>query len=392
MVRLKYLDPADQQYKLLPVGGGSGGGPEEVTIAGTKPGSPYTDLWVDTATPAPVTDWSVADNRYLTSGFRNVLRNGDMQIAQRGNGPWTANGYTVDGWSLQGSGGTRTATRTVATVTGPNWLSCAITGQSAANDYALIQGNIESVLTLNGQQATVSFIAKAASGTPKIGLEIYQNFGSGGSPSTDTATAIGTVILSTVATKYTVTFTVPSVSGATLGTNGNHYAGIVFWISAGTAFASRAPIGIQNNTFSITDVQLEAGSAATAFERLPVQQQLAWCQRYFFRAGANNPHNIWTSQGETIADGLVYTTANATPTIRLPVVMRTAPTIVTSAVGGFRMASTVGVVPSAIGVSLASGNQVTLSVTFPTTTFPGTWAYLTNLGGQTPYIDCSAEL
>jgi hypothetical protein len=56
----------------------------------------------------------------------------------------------------------------------------------------------------------------------------------------------------------------------------------MFWLSAGSTH-TYAPVGNQNNTFYFTDVQLEEGNAASPFERLPVQQQLAWCQRYYQR-------------------------------------------------------------------------------------------------------------
>ena len=51
MTRLKYLDPADGQYKLLPVGGGGGGatGPNEVFVGTSDPGtSTGFELWYDT--------------------------------------------------------------------------------------------------------------------------------------------------------------------------------------------------------------------------------------------------------------------------------------------------------------------------------------------------------
>lgn len=290
MTRLKYLDPADGQYKLLPVGGGAGGGPDEVTISPDAPGSPYTDLWVDTDAPAPVTDWSVADNRYLTSGFRNVIRNGDMSVAQRGNGPVVGSGWTLDGWGLDSTGGTTTCQRDTTNV-GPTagyYHKTTISGQSGANDYSLLHVPIENVSTLNGRIVTLSFDIYATSGTPSVGVELAQNFGTGGSPSTRVLLALGAVKMSTTRARYSLTFTVPSTAGKVVGTNGYDYLQLLFWLSAGSNMAARSSnIGIQNNSFWITDIQLEAGSTASPFERLPVQQQLAWCQRYFVRIVPN---------------------------------------------------------------------------------------------------------
>jgi len=221
---------------------------------------------------------------------RNVVRNGDMSIAQRGNGSFTTTGvYTADGWTKDHVGGTHTVNRTTTapgSLPGGSAASAVLdvitSGQAAAGDFSSITQRVESVRTLAGQQATLSFIAYAATGTPKIGVEVIQFFGSGGSPSSLVLTAMGAVTLSTTSTRYTVALTVPSIAGKTLGTNGDDRLQINLWTSAGSTFAARAgSIGIQNSTISITDVQLEAGPVATPFERLPQQTQLAWCQRYF---------------------------------------------------------------------------------------------------------------
>jgi hypothetical protein len=93
------------------------------------------------------------------------------------------------------------------------------------------------------------------------------------------------------------------------------YLRAIFWLSAGADNASKASsIGIQNNTFYITDVQLEAGAAASPFERLPVQQQLAWCQRYFQRWNTPSLRGVMTSATLAARLGMV-----------LPVQMRTLP-------------------------------------------------------------------
>lgn len=296
MTRLKYLDPADGQYKLLPVGGGTGGGPDEVTISPDAPGSPYTDLWVDTDAPAPVVDWSVADNRYLASGFRNQFRNGDMQIAQRGNGPWTTNGYMADGWQQTFTGGAVSTSRVPqAPGAGPPLMVTTVSGQSAANHYASFMQAIEDVNTFSGQTVTMSFSMKAASGAPKVCVELQQVFGTGGSPSPTVTTLVkDQLAISTTLSRYSFTFTVPSVAGKTLGANGNSHLLVIINYSLGSNYApGEGTIGVQNNTFSITDVQLEAGNTASPFERLPVQQQLAWCQRYFQRMGGSNPNVLY---------------------------------------------------------------------------------------------------
>src|SRR3954463_6731380 len=197
--------------------------------------------------------------------MRNVVRNGDMSIAQRGNGPVASGPYFIDGWLLSANGGSATQARvgTQASgglaVDGAGWaLTCALTGQAAAGDYAVLVHRIEGVRTLAGKLVTLSFLASASAGTPKIGVEVEQVFGTGGSANVPAAT--GQITLSTTPTRYSITFTVLSIAGKTIGTAGDHLS-LNLWLSSGATLASRASfIGIQNNTFSITDVQLEAGA------------------------------------------------------------------------------------------------------------------------------------
>jgi len=159
-----------------------------------------------------------------------------------------------------------------------------------AGSRALVQQPIEDVRTFAGQTVTVSFYAKAASGTPAIGVELAQVFGSGGSSA---VTAIGATAktISTSWTRYTVTASVPSISGKTIGTGSS--LNLVLWIDAGSDFATRASsIGNQSGTFDIWGVQVEAGSVATAFQTATgtIQGELAACRRYLpaVMVGAGN--------------------------------------------------------------------------------------------------------
>ena len=390
MTRLKYLDPADGQYKLLPVGGGGAGGPDEVTIGPSAPSSPYTDLWVDTDEPAPVTDWSAGDARYNRAGFRNVIRNGDMSVSQRGNGPWTATGYTADGWRVSFIGGAVSTSRAVqAPGSGPPHLVLAVTGQSGANDYAQYVQQIEDANTLSGQQATVSFRAKAASGTPKLSVQLYQHFGSGGSPSAGVTTAVNLALpISTTLTTYTLPVTVPSVAGKIFGTNNNSSLWLIINVSLGSNSAADGPIGIQNNTFEITDVQLEAGSTASPFERLPVQQQLAWCQRYFQRSEPDS----WLCSGYRDP----FSSGGWTFVRSLPVIMRAKPVATYSALSTFVIyaGDTGGRVPTLMGPDTIS--KAVQSIYATTATYPaagGSAGHSCALyGNPSSYLDLSAEL
>ena len=227
---------------------------------------------------------------------KNKIINGDFYINQRNFTSNTTNAsFNFDRWTQINSGGTFTLTpqtftpgaAPVAGYEGKTYLQGITASQSAAGDYAIFDQKIEDVRNFAGQTVTVSFWAKAATGTPKIAIEIGQAFGTGGSASVFTAG--GAVTLSTSWARYSVSVAVPSISGKTITTGNDSLFELLLWVSAGTSFASRASsIGIQNGTFSIWGVQLEAGSVATPFTTATgtLSGELAACMRYYQVVGA----------------------------------------------------------------------------------------------------------
>jgi len=226
---------------------------------------------------------------------KNKIINGDFNINQRNFTTATAAAYGFDRWRFEFSTGTNTysaqtftpGTAPVAGYEAKNFAQMAISGQSATSAYNILGQRIEDVRTFAGQTVTFSFWAKASSGTPSIGLEITQVFGSGGSPSAFVSIPLGSITTSTSWARYSKTVAVPSISGKTIGTDANSsYIEANFWLSAGSDHATRASsIGINNSTFQIWGVQVEDGSVATAFNTATgtIQGELAACQRYYQR-------------------------------------------------------------------------------------------------------------
>lgn len=342
--------------------------------------------------PEDVPTKKYVDDRLL-SGFRNVIRNGDMGIAQRGNGPFTTHNFTycVDGWLGYKNGGTMSVTRggEIPGTNGP-LLIAAVSGQAGADDLAMFFQKIEDVNTLAGETVTLSFLAKASTGTPKIGTSFQQAFGSGGSSPVNSPST--SVTISTTLTRYSLALTVPSIAGKTVGAGSS--LTVYLYLSAG---ANESPgsggIPIQNDTFSITDVQLEEGSVATPFERLPIQQQLAWCQRYFQRRGASNPNMPEADSWVAFSVGFA-SSATAGDTVMTHVVpMRATPTVVAG--GGMAdfwfTGPTFGVQPSSLdlyGITAYDTQIVVNGAGFAVGTAKLTQRS-TNVGA---YIDFSAEL
>jgi hypothetical protein len=204
-----------------------------------------------------------------------------------------------------------------------NFLQIVTTGQSAASDGTSVGQRIESVRTFAGQTVTVSFFAKAASGTPGLSIELAQQFGSGGSSAVFIQGQKATI--STSWARYSLTFAIPSISGKTIGTS--DYFDLAMWVSSGSSRDARLNnLGIQSNTFQIWGVQLEAGSIATPFQTATgtIQGELAACQRYYWRQTATG--NAYSKFGLGVGNGVT----DYQMSITNPVAMRVPPTSVDS--------------------------------------------------------------
>jgi hypothetical protein len=273
--------------------------------------------------------WTAAGG--VSSG--NAIINGAFEINQRGFTSSTAtNTYMFDRWRTTLGGASGTATYSAQTFPAndapldsaeqTNFLRVVTTGQTNTNSFANFLTFIENVRTLAGERVTLSFYAKAATGTPKIFAEIDQNFGSGGS--TRVLTPVSSFTLSDSWERFNFTVTLPSVDGKTIGAS--NFLSANFWVSAGSDFNSRTnSLGIQSNTFDIWGVQLEAGPVATPFRRNAnsLQGELAACQRYFFVL--TPPTTGYTK----LASGYVQNAniVQACGPISHPVTMRAAPTV-----------------------------------------------------------------
>jgi hypothetical protein len=265
---------------------------------------------------------SVASGAYGNVG-RNLLHNGLFNVAQRGAGPWTTNVYTFDRWAMLfnlDAMNVGPAAFGIAGIVGDEEASTAawitVTGNAGAAAFSLFHQPIERVKRLSGKTVTVSFVAYATSGTPRLGVNLRQRFGTGGSPSADVIINGQAVTLSTAQTRYSVTFTLPSLAGKTLGTNGDDNTDLRFWFSSGATNNPEAGnIGVQSDTFALWGVQLELGSTATPLEKLDPQQDLAKCQRFYCTG-------FIRVVGGSFGTGLIQSQAQP-----FPVFMRAVPTV-----------------------------------------------------------------
>jgi len=245
------------------------------------------------------------------TGRKNLIINGAMQVAQRGtsSGSLSSNGVkSIDRFSVNASGGTYTISQqdfTVGQTDVPdfpkNYLKMAV---STGNNNIGVHQRLEDVTELAGKTVTLSFWAK---GTNPAGGNFasswIQNFGSGGSTAVETEVKTG-IVLTSSWQKITMTVTLPSVSGKTIGVSNYLWVDILRQPNSDT--------GTSAWTADIAQVQLEVGSVATEFEHRSYGEELALCQRYYHEAQYS---------GTTVT----YGTYVSPPAIYHPVTMRATP-------------------------------------------------------------------
>ena len=320
----------------------------------------------------------------------NYIINGAFDVWQRGTSFTEASSYVSDRWGIAAT--TSTATITQQSFT-ENELSTAgfgeakfyirhavTSGDTAGSRYLSLQ-RIEDRRTLAGQTATVTFFAKAATGTPQIGLELFQ------ASSESAVTGIGAtaITISTTWARYSQTITIPSNEAGFLGGAESHL-GLALWLDAGSDFDARASsIGNQSNTFDIWGVQLEAGDTATPFKRNQpnLQGELAACQRYFQKIKTDQNYGYFApgvGSSSTVVRFMQY----------YLVPMRSIPALNTE--GNFQTAEGGVLTITSISNPTASTNQAMLLDATVSGATVGRGYYLRANNDNTAAINLSAEL
>jgi hypothetical protein len=336
--------------------GGGTMSPYQVTSP-TRPASPWTGQTIyETDTKIGYqydgTNWGPT---YPGSGFRNLIINGAMQVAQRGTSvaSITADSYpTADRWTSQiGTLGTWTNSVENDAPTGSGfrkswkWLCTTADASPSANDYMVPQTrlegqNLQAILkgTSSAKQLTLSFWVKSnVTGTYIAGLFDVDN--------TRIVSASYTVSASATWEKKTITF--PADTTGAFDNDENRSLDIQFWLAAGTGFSSgtlattwqtstnanRAAGQVNlaaatSNYWQITGVQLEANPQPTPFEQRPIGVELALCQRYYEKSYADG-----VATATSTATGVHYQSSfgNASGqhfiTVRFQTLKRASPTV-----------------------------------------------------------------
>ena len=222
------------------------------------------------------------------AGFRNAFINGNLDIWQRGT-TFTGPEYSADRFRSLRNGTTFTATRqpfVLGQTDVPGeptyFIRTVVSSVTGAGNFASFDQLIEDVRTFAGQQVTFSFWAKADA-TKNIGVCLQQFFGTGtNSPSGLVIIAPTKVSIGTTWQKVTLTATMPSISGKTIGNDNNNAIAAQIWFDAGSNYnANTDSLGHQSGIFDIAQLQVEPGPVATPFEKRSIGTELALCHRYY---------------------------------------------------------------------------------------------------------------
>jgi len=272
------------------------------------------------------------------TGRRNLVKNGAMQIAQRGTqtGQGSGNAYSaVDRFQITSSGTNGRLTTSQSTDAPAGFskslqLVCTTADTSiAAGEFTRIRHRIEGQDlqhiekgTSGAKQVTLSYHAKAST----AGVIIVEFQDADNNRLSSVAHSITTSyqkfthtfpadttgeIIDSVNTGATISWVLHAGSQYTSGTLGSAFTtGADANKAVGQTFSIFAATSRQ---FNLSGVQLEVGSAASDFEHRSVGEELALCQRYFQDLNFN-------SQGYPPTSGYFHcqvtfpTTMRATPT------------------------------------------------------------------------------
>ena len=351
----------------------------------------------------PKATGNIATDATVGLGTKNLIINGNMQIAQRGTSATgiTIGGYFVqDRWLAQQSGsGTWTQSQEADAPEGfassMKWECTTAVPSPIANSYMFIQQKIEGYNlqqlkygTANAESLTLSFWVKSNQiGTYQINI-------------------LGLLAPATnpmISTTYTIdaantwekkTWVIPGYTPDSIPNDNTEGLRLEYTLNVGSDFASgtfnsswgtfdNADRGVNqgvqladtvSNYINITGVQLEVGENATPFEHRMYSQELAMCQRYCYKIGGDSSAYTPFSMGTS------YNTVGGNALVNYPVAMRATPTMTPT----YPIRSLNGGATRAVSaVSFSQGGATTAYIDYQTTTTTSGQAVMLTADGNT---------
>lgn len=338
----------------------------------------------------------------LFTGPRNLLDGGDATT-----NPWqrgtsftgssaTAAQYTADRFfTFQSVSATSASVTKSANTTIAGFTQAFTFGrtQSSGSVSTLYFGQVlesNDSYRLQGQPLTFSFWAAQNTGFSAgvsgsvMSVNVIEGFGTDqsatsavtglttttGSWSTQTNVATGTIGLTSTLTRY-------NFSGL-VSTTATQVGVIVSYTPTSTT-------AITAENIIMNGFQLEVGGM-TPFEHREIEQEIAFCQRYYFQA------NETGTSGAVLAAGMVETTNTGLFVLQLPVQMRTAPTV-TVTNGSFGALTPAGAYVALTSMAAGSTHTVNyVSVTGAATLISGQATMLISSSASVGNVKVTADL
>jgi len=275
------------------------------------------------------------------SGRKNLLINGDMVIAQRGTSATTTGGYhNIDRWNYQhstdgGFSGTQSSDVPSGIGTGFTksllWTVTSADSSFASGQFAYIRQTVEGqncahlkLGTSDAKTITLSFYVKSSVTGTFSGAMCNDGFNRS-YPYTYTINSANTWEKKSVTIPCDTSGTWRTDNGRgffitwALG-SGSQYLGTAGqWNASGQIAATGTTNLMATNgaTWYLTGCQVEIGNEASDYEHRQFGEELALCQRYFYKYTGD----IWGSQITGLGSTYARTHVNH------PTVMRAAPSV-----------------------------------------------------------------
>ena len=361
---------------------------------------------------------SMADN--TIHGRRNILINSAMQVAQRGTSFTSVAGsaYHLDRYRT-GMGDTSARFTVTQATAGLNGFGNSLKYDCTTAESSLSNADARLFVTQRIEGQNLQQLKKGTSDAEKLTVSFYVK-------STKTGTYILNLIDHDNNRQISKAYTISSsgtweqkiltfdadTTGALDNDNANSFS-LNWWLIASTNYAGGtlatswqgyagasdyedSAVGNVNlgdstsNTWEITGIQLEVAKKATPFENRSFGEELALCQRYFFRTPDGGNSGASTTY-QVLGSGYIHNSTNYLGHLIFPKTMRTSPTC--SKVGNVDVLDTTGNRNiSSMSLEQATSRSVLINATITSGGTAGQGALFRLENDSDGYIQADSEL